>query len=403
MLCWRSDSLLDWVKFIYLAGDTSSCDMVVTVLRDVFSHLFLRLTAAHSSSNLFFSSIVVFFDPLLQESRGFDPCDLCHGNIRALFTLSSSEVVSVMHNHSSTKAFFEVLSIGIYFTSAFSLTACYPISLVIKCWCGTIAARFSQVAQRHSHVLCRFSLLDVPSRWWRQLHVVRAIKCVRPPHLMLARWRNLPGYSCCSFYVVLFRIDAFRKNTDDLPSVQFCCLDNVLPAPWFPSFWPDSPSFRSCLSLPPGFLDTRVAGTCAGSRALSSFLVCFLTWLHPCRFMQGHSGNLREMSLFKRCGNVKALDWCEFVFGVSTIYSEYAWARSKITTSCCDEISSFVVDCDATNFLKTVSLCNVCLCTTAAAVQSVVSFAVPLISWQVGFANGSPSWYRSTTHSRRPF
>ena len=75
----------------------------------------------------------------------------------------------------------------------------------------------------------------------------------------------------------------------------------------------------------------------------------------------------------------------------STIYSEYAWARSKITASCCDEISSFVVDCDATNFLKTVSLCNVCLCTTAVAVQSVVSFAVPLISWQVGFANGSPS------------
>ena len=165
MLCRRSDSLLVWVKFIYLAGDTSSCDMVVTVLRDVFSHLFLRLTAAHSSSNLFFSSIVVFFDPLLQESRGFDPCDLCPGNIRALLTLSSSEVVSLMHNHSFTKAFFEVFSIGIYFTSAFILTVCYPFSLVIKCWCGTIAARFSQVAQRHSHVLCRFSLLDVPSRW----------------------------------------------------------------------------------------------------------------------------------------------------------------------------------------------------------------------------------------------
>ena len=102
MLCRRSDSLLVWVKFIYHAGDTSSCDMVVTVLRDVLSHLFLRLTAAHSSSNLFFSSIVVFFGPLLQESRRFDPCDLCHGNIRALFALSSSEVVSLMNNHSST-------------------------------------------------------------------------------------------------------------------------------------------------------------------------------------------------------------------------------------------------------------------------------------------------------------
>ena len=142
LLCRRSDSLLVWVKFICHAGDTSSCDMVVTVLRDVFSHLFLRLTAAHFSSNLFFSSIVVFFDPLPKESRGFDPCDLCPGNIRALLTLSSSEVVSLMHNHSFTKAFFEVFSIGIYFTSAFILTVCYPFSLGIKCWCGTVAARF---------------------------------------------------------------------------------------------------------------------------------------------------------------------------------------------------------------------------------------------------------------------
>ena len=29
----------------------------------------------------------------------------------------------------------------------------YPLPHVIKCWCGTIAARFSQVAQRHSYDL----------------------------------------------------------------------------------------------------------------------------------------------------------------------------------------------------------------------------------------------------------
>ena len=34
---------------------------------------------------------------------------------------------------------------------------------------------YSQVAQHDSHDLCRFAILDVPSRWRRQLHVVRAI------------------------------------------------------------------------------------------------------------------------------------------------------------------------------------------------------------------------------------
>ena len=93
-----------------------------------------------------------------------------------------------------------------------------------------------------------------------------------------------------------------------------------------------------------------------------------------------------EKCLFKRCGNVKPLDLCEFVFFLgspsflvltpySTISSEYAWARSKITASCCDEIGSFVVDNDATNFQNVVSSCNECLCTNALSIQSV-SFVV---------------------------
>ena len=52
------------------------------------------------------------------------------------------------------------------------------------------------------------------------------------------------------------------------------CLDvfaHALSAPRFPSSRPDTASIRSCLLLPPGFLDTREAGICAGSRALSSF------------------------------------------------------------------------------------------------------------------------------------
>ena len=118
-----------------------------------------------------------------------------------------------MYKYSSTQAFFQVSSIGIYFYERFkplcvpSFLSCYqvlvwhhcrqvftscsasqsrhspffpscqPFTHVIKCWCGTIVARFSQVAQRHSHDLCRlfpswiyllgayvYCMLSVPSR-----------------------------------------------------------------------------------------------------------------------------------------------------------------------------------------------------------------------------------------------
>ena len=132
------------------------------------------------------------------------------------------------------------------------------------------AARFSQVAQRHSHDLCRFSLLDVLSWWRRQLHVVRAILYVRPPQLLLAEWRNLPGDSCCSFYVVQLRTVFFFQRGWSfslfslalLPSCHLLLKSRLLGL---------TLRFRSCLSLPPGYLDTREAGTCAGSRACFSF------------------------------------------------------------------------------------------------------------------------------------
>ena len=65
----------------------------------------------------------------------------------------------------------------------------------------------------------------------------------------------------------------FLPNADDLLSVRSCCLANVLPDPRFPSFRPDTASFRSCLWLSLGFLNTREAGTCARSHPLSSFLL----------------------------------------------------------------------------------------------------------------------------------
>ena len=63
----------------------------------------------------------------------------------------------------------------------------------------------------------------------------------------------------------------FLLKTSALLSALSCCLAHALSTPRFPSFWPDTASFRSCLLLPPGFLGTREAGICAGSRAWSSF------------------------------------------------------------------------------------------------------------------------------------
>ena len=63
----------------------------------------------------------------------------------------------------------------------------------------------------------------------------------------------------------------FLLKAGDPFFVLSCCLANVLPAPRFPSPPPDTASFRSCLLLPPGFLDTLEAGICARSRALSSW------------------------------------------------------------------------------------------------------------------------------------
>ena len=116
----RQRRLLYWVKFIYTAGVSLSCDMVV--------------------------------------KRG------------------PSERLSLMFNHSSINAFFKASLIGIFFFFFFwSSVSLYLFSGGIKCWCGTIAAKLSLTLQRDSHDRCRFSLVDVPSRKRRQLHVVRAI------------------------------------------------------------------------------------------------------------------------------------------------------------------------------------------------------------------------------------
>ena len=93
--------------------------------------------------------------------------------------------------------------------------------------------------------------------------------------LHFSSWQSgekLPGGGCCSFHVTWLRFVVFFKTRVLSFFYLSCCLPHALCARCFPSFRPDTASIRSCLLLPPGFLDTREAGICAGSRAWSSSL-----------------------------------------------------------------------------------------------------------------------------------
>ena len=173
-------------------------------------------------------------------------------------------------------------------TNALILCVGYPLPHVIKCWCGTIAASFSQVAQRQSRPFLFFppgcTFLVATSVACFPCHLVRVTstfvvgkvaKFVRRQKLQL-------------LYVVQLRTVVFSRKR----MVSFSlCLDTA--------------SFRSCLSLPPGFLDTREAGICAGSRECFSLLLLldFSVLAHCCKVIQASI----EQILVKRRRNVK--DW----------------------------------------------------------------------------------------------
>ena len=92
--------------------------------------------------------------------------------------------------------------------------------------------------------------------------------------LAVGKVGHLPGDSNCSFYVVHLRTLVFLQ----IRMISFPSGFAVLPSCYLLHdsrlFRPDTASFCSCLPLPPGFLSTREAGTCAGSRAC--FLLLFL-------------------------------------------------------------------------------------------------------------------------------
>ena len=115
-----SASMLFWIKLIYTAGVSLSCDMKVKR-----------------------AGTFIVFCP-------------------------SEELPIYIH---SSKASL----IGIYFTDNWPSVSLFLFLVTIKCWCGTIATMFSQVLERDSHDLCRSSLVDAPSRWRGHVHVVRAM------------------------------------------------------------------------------------------------------------------------------------------------------------------------------------------------------------------------------------
>ena len=207
--------MLFWVKFICLAGVSSSCALVA----------------------------------------------MCTG---ALIVFCSSEESPPTSIYSSTNTFFKVSLIGIQFTYNRPSETFFLFPEVLKCWCGTIATMFSQAPARDSQDLLFFprGFSMVMTIACCPCHLVRVTSTLAVGKVAKIARRYLLMFSRCS----TTHCD-FPPNADDLLSIQSCCLANVLPAPRFPSSRPDTASFRSCLLLPPGFLGTREAGTCAGSRA----------------------------------------------------------------------------------------------------------------------------------------
>ena len=101
-------------------------------------------------------------------------------------------------------------------------------------------------------------------------HSVRVTSTLAVGEVARIAKRWLPELSGC-----LATHCGFLPKASALLIFLSCCLAHALSARCFPSFRPDTASNCSCLLLPPGFLDTREAGICAGSRAWSSsfFLV----------------------------------------------------------------------------------------------------------------------------------
>ena len=156
--------------------------------------------------------------------------------------------------------------------SALLLSVGYPLSHVVKCWCDTFAARFSQVAQRHSHDFCRFfppgCTFSVATTIACCLcHLVRVTSTFAVGIVVKFASRQLLHF----FGVQLRTLVSFKRRCS--PYRTALRPSNLSLVSRFPYSWSDTASFRSCLSLPPGFLDTREAGIREGSHACVTLLL----------------------------------------------------------------------------------------------------------------------------------
>ena len=178
------------------------------------------------------------------------------------------------------------------------------------------------------------------------------------------KWRKLPGVVHWGLHVVVPCILVFFEGLLSL----FFCLAHALSSRCLWSSRPDTASIRSRLLLPPGFLDMREAGYCAGSRACFFFSVssigsaCDGTW--PLRNTTSRvikirrSCNYGKLCFGSSCPSFQAsAPFSTFLFWVLLgralkkcyILVRWEWFLSLLTTI--RRTSS-----------NTVSLCNGCLC-----------------------------------------
>ena len=142
----------------------------------------------------------------------------------------------------------------------------FLFSGVLKCWCGTMPPSFHKLLNETVTTFAVFpswmNLLDGEDNCMLSVPFSTS-------DLHFSCWQS--GENCQAVAAGAFMLLVFLQRR--VLSLLFCLvvLLTRLSARCLPSSWPDTASFRSCLLLPPGFLDTREAGICAGSRAWSSF------------------------------------------------------------------------------------------------------------------------------------
>ena len=311
---------------------------------------------------------------------------------------------SLMNIQFSVNAFFKVSSIGIYLKSNLILSVAFPFSNVLKCWCGTIATLFSQAAQRDSHDLCLFfffchgctflvatTIACCPCRSVRVTYTLAVGSVVQ----IATRW--LPKLLWCPATHW-----GFLPKADVLSCQRFVCSMIPVLRAWH--------CVLPLLSVVATGIPQQAGGWHLRMRPRVVLLLLLLEWF--CTWWDVPSGfkqPVRNVSssvveIWRPCNYVNSF-WalphskCQHRSRPHTL-GTLGRARNVLRLGVLR--TSTIVDNDSANFLKTDSLCNVCMRNNAFYFQPFASVGALLVPWQVGYANGSPFGNRSMTHPRRP-